>query len=80
RRWCVDNRCVNNGATFHYVTAILEAAINCIKKSLAKSAFLDQVPEVKQRNGIRHLLCHEIYTHELTHGIAVIDGILDTLI
>ena len=41
---------------------------------------LQQMPEVQAGRGIRHILLKKVDPHEFPHGIAVVNGVLHTLV
>lgn len=51
-----------------------------LKKQIANLFPLQHMPEVQQRGGVRDVLFKKADPHELPHGIAVVYGLLHTLV
>ncbi len=75
RSWCVDDGRIDNCATPHHLTSPFERAVDSFKHRFPKTIFFQQTSEVQKGRGIRCFLTHEVNSHELAHGITVIDSV-----
>ena len=78
--WCCDQACINDSTTVHDKTGFVETAVYICKDLLANLVLFKHMAKLEQRCSVRYLLLIKIYVHKCTHGIAVVDGILDSFI
>ena len=71
---------VNNRATMHHKTGFIQTIGDIRKNFLAKLICFKHMSELKQGSCIRYLLFMEIDMHKGTHGVTVVDRILDSFI
>ena len=76
----VDDRRVHDGPAVHHPAMLLEEFPARCKVSLAQSVVIDELAELAQRRRVRHALRREVQSHELPHGIAVVDRVFNRLI
>ena len=77
---CCYKAGVNNSATMHHKACFVETIVDISKNLLTKFICFKHMSELKQCSCIRYLLFIEIYMHKWTHGVTVVDRILDSFI
>jgi len=76
----VDDRRVHDGAAMHHPAMLLEEFPARRKVPLAQSVVVDEPAELAQRRRVRHAFRREVHSHELPHGIVVVDRVLNRLV
>ena len=76
----VDDRRVHDGAAVHHPAMLFEEFPARRKVPLAQSVVVDELAELAQRRRVWHALRREVQSHELPHGIAVVDRVLNRLV
>ena len=71
---------VDDGALAHEQALLGQVGVDFLEDPLGQGMLLQQVTEAQQRGRIRHTLDGQIDTDEVTHGLAVVDGILQRFI
>ncbi len=64
----------------HHVSCSHHHPVNCLEKQLIQTVLFQQMPEVQQRRGIRHVLLQEVDPHELSESVTVVNGIFHALV
>ena len=75
-----DQRGIHNAAATHHPACPLQAVFDCVKKQLDQPLRLQQTSEVRQGRGIWDILLKKIDPHEFPHGVAVVNGVLHSLV
>lgn len=76
----LDDGSIHDGSPLHHESCRGQAICHILKDLPAYIVLFEQMTELQQGGGIRHLLLAEIKAQELLHGIAVINGVLYSLI
>ena len=80
RTRCMNDGCVNDCTAVHDEPRGVQPLFHVIKDLARDVVFFQQVAEVKECRGIGCLFSGEVDLQEVFHGVAVIDGILDSLV
>lgn len=71
---------IHDASAPHHPARTFQAAGDRVKKQLADPMLFQQMPKMQQRRSIRHILLKKVDSHEFPHGIAVVNGVLHTLV
>ena len=71
---------VNDRALAHEQALLGQMGVDFLEDPLGQSMLLQQMTEAQQRGSVRHALDGQIDTHEVTHRLAIVDGIFKCLV
>ena len=80
RRECTDDGGVFQRAFAHEQPALAYVHVDLLNDSLRELLVFQQAAQLQQLGGVGHLLARQVDDHQLTHGLAVVDGIFQALI
>lgn len=74
--WRIDDGRIHDAPAAYDLTSAFQSFDDALKHRLPQPAVLQDPPEFQQRRGVRRAFLQEIDAHELSHGVAIIKGIL----
>ena len=80
RTRCMNDGCVNDCTAVYDEPRGVQPLFHVIKDLARDVVFFQQMPKMQKCRGIGCLFSGEVDLQEVFHGIAVIDGILDSLV
>ena len=71
---------VHDGAAPHHESCLLESFLDVVEDGFSKVVLLQQMTELQQGGGIPYLLFQEVDPDEVSHGVTVVNRILETFV